>query len=160
MMPGTGRRVGGPTLLRRCAHAACPQTKRVESSDLLPLTQTLALTDLSPRGVPQKVLRWTMSGPFSSYSWLGLGLGLGLRLRLGLGPGLTSLEIHMEGIVGSEPRMEPPSQAACWRPAAASTLGVACDGPRGTSSSHSRSCGEIQGRYGEIWGGMGRSREI
>ena len=139
MMPGTGRRVGGPTLLRRSAHAACPQTKRVESSDLLPLTQTLPLTDLSPRGVPQKVLRWTMSGPFSSYS---------------------SLEIHMEGMVGSEPRMEPPSQAACWRPAGASTLGVACDGPRGTSSSHSRSCGEIQGIYGEIWGGMGRSREI
>ena len=48
----------------------------------------------------QKVFRWTMRGPFSSYS---------------------SLEIHMEGIVGSDPRMDPPSHAACLRSGRAST---------------------------------------
>ena len=41
-----------------------------------------------------------MSGPFSSYS---------------------SLDIHMEGITGSEPRIEPPSHAACLRSGIAST---------------------------------------
>ena len=55
---------------------------------------------LASVGDQKRHLRWTMSGPFSSYS---------------------SLEIHMEGIVGRDPRMEPPSHAACLRSGRAST---------------------------------------
>mmetsp|Transcript_69 Transcript_69/g.186 ORF Transcript_69/g.186 Transcript_69/m.186 type:complete len:240 (-) Transcript_69:477-1196(-) len=66
----------------------------------------------------QKHLRWTMRGPFSSYS---------------------CLETHMGGITPSEPRIEAPSHAACSRPSSAVTLAGESCGAYRVSSADSRS---------------------